>query len=484
MSSSRSQSAADITTFQQAHQWLYDRIDYERVRPGAQANPFRLDRIRQMLSLLGSPQEKIPAIHIAGTKGKGSTAAMLDSILRASGVRSALFTSPHIVCFEERMRVNGRMPSQEQLTALVQKLVNVLDQNRAVLQNREPTFFEVTTLLAWMYFVQEGAQIVVLETGLGGRLDCTNVCHPLMTIITSIGFDHTHILGNTLELIAGEKAGIIKRGIPVIQGRLPPEAAAVVAAKARDLDSPLFLFGRDFDVADCDPTFSGSSESQGPSGGGSVVDIMHQFDVETPHFRYRSLEIPLAGEHQKRNAALAVMAASIAGCTTLPNVTEQAIREGLRNTWWPLRFECVSKAPTIILDAAHNPDSVLAVSTTLQEDQWQNRRRVLVFASSADKDASAMLQCLVPCFDTVVLTRFLGNPRSTDPEILRSVCEEICPDRMESVSTAPDPATALKRSCENAGEDGLICVTGSIFLASEARMILCGSESPFEKKVL
>ena len=217
--------------YRQALDWLYDRTDYERTRP-ADNSPFRLERTQRLLRQLGNPQLQIPAVHIAGTKGKGSTAAMIDSILRQAGIRTGLFTSPHIAQFEERMRVCGNQPTSQQLTSLIQRLRLLLDHKETLPEDRHPTFFEATTLLAWMFFTDEQIDIAVLETGLGGRLDCTNVCRPLVTVITSIGFDHTQILGNTLSLIAGEKAGIIKPQVPVVEGMLPAEASAVVASRA------------------------------------------------------------------------------------------------------------------------------------------------------------------------------------------------------------------------------------------------------------
>lgn len=229
-----------------AVQWLYDRIDYERIRPTPALNPFRLERIERLLKRIGSPQERIPAIHIAGTKGKGSTAAMVDSILQASGIRAGLFTSPHIAQFEERMRVSGRMPHPDQLTRLVSKLAEMLHESELETSDRIPTFFEITTLLAWMLFDEEGVEIAVLETGLGGRLDCTNVCRPLVTVITSIGLDHTHILGDTLSLIAAEKAGILKAGVSVVQGQLPEVADIVVTTHAQALGCRQFICGREF----------------------------------------------------------------------------------------------------------------------------------------------------------------------------------------------------------------------------------------------
>ena len=210
-----------VQSYDEAVRWIYERIDYERIPPVRASPHFQLDRVRRLLALIDSPQERIPAVHIAGTKGKGSTAAMVDSILRASDIRSGLFTSPHIEAFEERMTVRGRQPAEDEITQLVSSLQRSLRTADGDLRNNPPTYFEVATLLAWMYFDRHDAELVVLETGLGGRLDCTNVCHPIMTIITNISLDHTSILGNTLQKIAFEKAGIIKRDVPLVTGVIP-----------------------------------------------------------------------------------------------------------------------------------------------------------------------------------------------------------------------------------------------------------------------
>ena len=301
-----------------AIQWLYDRIDYERIRPSPMSNPFRLERIERLLKRIGSPQERIPAIHIAGTKGKGSTAAMIDSILQASGIRTGLFTSPHIETFEERMRVSGHMPKPDQLTRLVAKLAQLLHASEMESSDRIPTFFEITTLLAWMFFDEENVEIAVLETGLGGRLDCTNVCRPLVNVITSIGLDHTHILGDTLSLIAAEKAGILKAGVPVVQGQLPDVAEIVVTARAKELGCRQYICGRDFawHVDHNDNSLSGRRRTQ-------------KILVLTPTRHFDGLTIPLLGNHQAHNASLAVMTADLLRDAGYGQINDAAISHGV-----------------------------------------------------------------------------------------------------------------------------------------------------------
>lgn len=464
---------SEITSYDLARDWLFNRIDYERIRPNIQTKPFQLERLRQLLELIGSPQERIPVVHIAGTKGKGSTAALLESILRHSGLRTGLFTSPHIHCFEERMRVNGAMPSQQRITQLIAGLAGRLEQSDGCM-DRQPTFFEATTLLGWMLFDQQQTELVVLETGLGGRLDCTNVCRPLVTIITSIGLDHTHILGNTLELIAAEKAGILKPGAPILEGRLPPTASAVVGARAVALGVPHLKSERDFHaVTDPDTALSKSF----PEGS--------RFAYSDPQTQISDLKIPLPGSHQLRNAELAIKAALLLK-SHFPGITEASIRTGLWNTCWPLRFEVFTGNPTIILDAAHNEDSVNALVGTLARfhppefHASPGPPRVLIFASSSDKDVRAMLKLIIPHFDHIILTRYVSNPRSISAEQLLTYCAQLQLTQTGNVTFADNPTLALQAAREKTGPTGTICVTGSLFLAAEVRAMISDSTSLFE----
>ncbi len=461
-------SPEDITDYQLALRWISDRINYERTRPSRHSNPFRLERIERMLGLIGAPQQRIPVIHIAGTKGKGSTAAMLSAVLQRAGIHHGLFTSPHISQLEERMRVDGCMPGPQRLTRLVADLAERLSHSPAV-ADREPTFFEVTTLLAWMLFDQENVEVVVLETGLGGRLDCTNVCRPLVTMITSIGLDHTQILGNTLPQIAAEKAGILKPGIPVVEGQLPESAANVVSETALRLSCPHYRFGRDFSVV--------AEPRAAPATASGMRSC--PFSVITRDRRLENLTVPLYGDHQIRNASLVVMAADLLGRTQFPGITTDRIREGLAATWWPLRFEVIPGRPCHILDAAHNPDSITALTDALRHYSAPPGPRVLIFAASADKDAAAMLQIALPQFDQVILTRYLTNPRCISPAVLAELCRTIIRGTTPQIAVVADPLTALREADDTAGPDGLVCASGSLFLAAEVRALLPGCPPMF-----
>ncbi len=463
-----------IECYHDAMRWLYDRIDYERVRPGGQSNPFRLERIQSLLKLIGSPQERIPVVHLAGTKGKGSTAAFTESMIRAAGYRTGLYTSPHIEVFEERIQVNRTLPTQEQMTTLIREVAETLYMHDDHRGSRLPTFFEIATLLAWRYFDQQNVDIVVLETGLGGRLDCTNVCRPLVTVITTIGLDHTQILGNTLEQIAAEKAGILKQGIPVIQGRLPSSADAVVGTRSDELCCQRLCLGVDFLAT------NRRVENLPQSGIEQVFDLMIQTPNPAEPLILRELGIPLRGQHQAENAALAVMVTYLLKNKWSFRITDSDVLKGLSETIWPLRFEVVSGTPLIVLDAAHNPDSISALVRTLDEVSWNNRPRVIVFGSSSDKDSETMLSLLCGRCDHLVLTRYTTNPRSMAPDRLAETFTRVSTAGAAKFShtgvhVSEVPAHALKLAAELAGLNGLVCVTGSLFLAAEARTLLLPS---------
>lgn len=508
-----------IMTDADADRWIYDRIDYERVRPRKASTHFRLERVERLLSVIGSPQKRIPAVHIAGTKGKGSTAAILDSILTCSGIRSGLFTSPHLHQFSERMRVNGRMPDRARLTSMVADLQQRLQQADPEIVEDGPTYFEVATLLGWMYFDQEQVEVAVLETGLGGRLDCTNICRPLITIITNIGLDHTHILGDTLEKIATEKAGIIKSTVPVLTWTRQPEARDVIIRRASELNCPLFVGGEDIvETSDCGNEPSPYSARSSESGSSSAFDDSpatvksaaaavrshgQTFSVTTPWGSHKNLALPFSGDHQRRNAALAVAAADFMSQTEA-RITPESIQQGLASAKWPLRFEVMEhEGCCVILDAAHNPDSIAAFLTTLNQQTSRQQFRILIFASSQDKDAAQMLSQVCSEFDLILLTQFQKNPRAFPTAVLRTLLQTACEERNASNASAhcvPEvvecctPQAALERALKgtthrvnsdttarptepvlNATGTPVICGTGSIFLAAELRELVAGT---------
>ncbi len=443
-----------LSTYQQALEFLYNRINYERVQSSAySAGDFKLNRMRGLLETIGNPQDRIPAVHIAGTKGKGSTAVMIASILQAAGYRVGLFTSPHISKFEERMTVNGIQPSETEIVDLVNELLEPVGHLDQELGGMSPTYFEITTAMAWQFFAQQQADIVVLEVGLGGRLDATNVCKPEVCVITSISRDHTHLLGSEIHQIAREKAGIIKTGVPVISGVVNSPAQEVIAEVCQQRDAPLSQLDRDFE-------YRHVRNADSRTIGGRIT-------VQGPRQNFADLPLPLIGEHQAHNAALAVTAIEELAARGW-NIDLAAIRFGLEQVQWPARIEVVGHDPLVIIDAAHNWASISALIQTLDE-HFPEKSRIAIFAATRDKDVQGMLRQLLPRFDTIILTCYQSNPRSVPVEQLFAMTRTVS-DR--HVHVALDPETAWKMARELAGPDDLICITGSFFIAAEVRQLL------------
>jgi dihydrofolate synthase/folylpolyglutamate synthase len=436
--------AAAIQSRHDAIDFLYSRIDYERISASLSASDFKLDRMRYLLARIGDPQMKTPVVHIAGTKGKGSTAAMVACGLRAAGYRVGLFTSPHIKVFEERVQIDGLPIRGELLIKLVAQLQSVTSQIDSEPGGLNPTFFELSTALAWLAFAESQVDIAVLEVGLGGRLDSTNLCQPVATAITTISRDHTHILGSRIADIAREKAGILKHGVPVISGVLAPAAIRVIEETADATGCELAQLDRDFGM-EIDETAAAS------------VTICWADD------RHAALEIKEEGNHQLRNSATA--------CAVLQTlrasgwkISDSAIQTGIVQGRPDCRLQLLSRDPTILIDAAHNWASVGALTQTLAE--YPEGHRVLVFSTSRDKDADGLLRRLLPHFQTVVLTEFHSSPRATPVEELASVAGRVGTQPLHLRKKSGDAIQAARVLCPR---DGLICVAGSFFLAAEIR---------------
>jgi dihydrofolate synthase/folylpolyglutamate synthase len=448
----------DIESYEQAVEYLLGRVNYERIA-GAQftVDDFKLDRMRELLMRLGDPQEAIPAVHIAGTKGKGSTAALVARILSAAGIRTGLFTSPHVSAFEERMAVDGVCPAPRELVELVAAVAGAVAELDRTPGRMSPTYFEIATAMAWLYFRERRAEIAVLEVGMGGRLDATNVCRPEVTVITSISRDHTRQLGSRLEQIAAEKAGIIKQGVPAVSGVSSEPARGVIAGVCRAHAAPLFELGKDFHYA-YRPALIAPQRGYESSATASV---------RTCRKNWNDLVLPLVGEHQARNLALAIGAIErlIERGWGIP---DEAVPAGLALFRFPGRIEVVGRSPTVIIDTAHNWEAVAALLKTLDES-FPARRRVLVFAATRDKDVAGMLRQLLPRFDTVVLTSFQNNARQVPVEALAKLARDLGD---QPLYAAADPTAAWKLARRLAGPDDLICITGSFFIAAELRELI------------
>ncbi|MCO6456100.1 MAG: bifunctional folylpolyglutamate synthase/dihydrofolate synthase [Pirellulaceae bacterium] len=459
--------------------FLYDRINYERTASVPyRSHQFKLERMRNLLDRLGNPHLDLPIIHVAGTKGKGSTAAFLSSMLTASGYRTGLYTSPHLERLEERFAIDGMACPSEELVKLVGEVraaVEPLDRD-ALAHGRpdaQATYFELTTAVAFLYFRRQRVDAAVLEVGLGGRLDSTNVCQPRVAVITSISFDHTVQLGNTLAQIAGEKAGIIKPGLPVVSGVLDSEAADVIRARAVELNCPLHVlgqqFGFDFRPAASEPT-GRSAGAAGEPGGAPVAGCLDYWESCLESFRLPGLRLGLLGRHQAANAAVAIAAFRQFDRNDSPPALA-AIRQGLAAARCPARIEVVAHNPTIILDTAHNVASIAALVETLR-DTFAPCRRTLLLAASRDKDIRGMLRLLLPHFDSVHLTRYRTNPRAAEPQWLARLAGELLaemPGAAPRLHTWDDPQAAWLAARQQTAAHELLCVTGSFFLAGELR---------------
>ena len=431
-----------MLSYRDALAYIYSFTDYEKQHTYRYAPEiFDLNRVVRLLELLGNPHRRFRAVHIAGTKGKGSTSAMIASVLQAAGYRTGLYTSPHLHTFRERIRINGHIIGETELCSLVEQI------QPAVAAVPELTTFEIITALGFLYFAQQQVDCAVLEVGMGGRLDATNVVTPQVAIITSLSYDHTHILGNTLAAIAREKAGIIKPHIPVVSAPQPAEAMEVIEEVCTQREAPLTVVRRDWQWEAVEATLDGQSFYAWPVGSASN------------RLLYR---IPLIGPHQLINATNSLAAISILREQGV-DIPQAAIREGLQEVQWPGRFEVLHREPFVVVDCAHNPDSTRKLRLTL-ETLLPRRRVFLVFGISADKDLKGMLDALLPITTRMVVTRS-RHPRAAAPEDLQAAVAA----RGEEAALSESVAEALEVALGWAGPDDVVCVTGSTFVAAEAQ---------------
>jgi dihydrofolate synthase/folylpolyglutamate synthase len=384
--------------YEEALAWLYSTQQFG-IKLG-------LENTRSLLKSLGDPQQRLRFLHVAGTNGKGSVCAMLDSVLRAAGYKVGLYTSPHLVDFRERIQIDGGKSSPH---AVAEGLTIVRKISEG--WNHSPTFFEIATALALRCFAEERCDLAVLETGMGGALDATNVVHPLVSIITPVALDHTRWLGNTLTEIAGEKAGIIKPGVPVVSADQAPEVAAVLAHRAASAGSSLEFI-------------------QGP---------------------WKRTEVGLRGTHQRENAALVIAALQAARL----EIADEAQGQGLRDVRWPGRFQCIDER--IVLDGCHNPHAAEHLLATWME-AYGPQQATVIFGALGDKDYAAMLKILEPICSEVLLVPVCSE-RSADPRALAAAC------------TVPHRVFRSVREALGAAR-GRILITGSLFLVGEALQAL------------
>ncbi|MCC6799411.1 MAG: bifunctional folylpolyglutamate synthase/dihydrofolate synthase [Anaerolineae bacterium] len=432
-------------SYDDALDYLYGFINWE-VERHMRYTPevMTLDRPRALLKALGSPQDRYPIIHITGTKGKGSVGAMCAAALQASGLRAALYSSPHLQDFRERFRVDNALITPDEFVAMINRMRPIMDT-----MPDDITWFEVTTALAFLYFAEREVDVAVIEVGLGGRLDATNVVTPIVSVITSLSYDHTHLLGDSLASIAREKAGIIKPGVPVVSAPQPEEALQVLAEAAAARRAPLTLIGRDWQYTPGETTRAGQVFTAAPVG--------------APPQPYWT---GLTGEHQALNATVALAALDRAAQAGV-GVTEQGIREGLRRVDWPGRVELVAQNPAVVLDAAHNGASARWLNTTL-DALFPQRPRVLIFGVSADKDIRGMFEALLPGVDHLIAAQAV-HPRALAAEEIEAVARAV--GFTGSIDQIPHVGEALAQAQRLAGSDGLVVTTGSLFIVGEVRTI-------------
>jgi dihydrofolate synthase/folylpolyglutamate synthase len=443
-------------TYDEAIRFWFGRINYE-VKSAKPAD-LKLERMRAFLARLGNPHERLRVVHITGTKGKGSTAAMLAAVLQAAGYRTGLFTSPHLSQVEERMRIDGVPITAAELTALLAEVAPVVEELAGSVY-QAPTFFEIGTALGFLHFVRRRVEVALIEVGLGGRFDSTNVCTPLVSVITSIGWDHMAQLGATIEAIAYQKAGIIKRRVPVVSGVTQADAQAVIEREAQRAGSVLQQRGRDFRFEYEPGRFVANGAEQAPTV------------IVTTARKWRPLTLRLLGEHQAANAALVVATVERLREVGL-TISDAAVAHGLATVVWPSRVQVVGRKPFVILDSAHNVPSAEALVETLRSSFSVAGRKSVVFAVSSDKQYGPMLEVLAGYFDHFYLTRYGSNPRCVPPDRLAEILARVAPSVRHSVYAGASEAWAAARSA--AGPEDLLCVTGSMFLAGELQSAVGG----------
>lgn len=446
--------------YQEALAYLYSLSDFERGSPFTRNPEENLPREAWLLAHLGNPQQNYTSTLIAGTKGKGSTAVLIEQVLRQAGLHTGLYTQPDLHTFRERIRVDGRLISESEVAELLTEIRAMVEQIQG--QGRFGPFitYEIATALAFLYFSRQRIDHAVLEVGLGGRLDATNVTQPLVSVITSISYDHMQILGNTLSKIATEKAGIIKPHGIVVSSAQSPEALLTIAAICRERQAQLVLAGpAESDASRAQtgqlPATSYSYRLEKRSGEDQ------QFTVWTPERTYTGLRIRLAGQYQIENATAAVAALDMLRKQGI-KWDETALRAGLLAARWPARIDVIGQHPTTVVDGAHNADSMQKLMQALR-DSFTFHRLIVVLGSAADKDLVGIAEALKDV-DTIILTR-MANPRAATIEQMEAVLVEYAPH--VKIFKASVSGQAMDLALDLADTNDLICATGSLYLAGE-----------------
>lgn len=439
-----------VKTYDSALKYLSTQTDYEQMlRVRYNTDTFNLDRMRALLKGLGNPHTEIRTVHIAGTKGKGSTATMLAEMLRACKYKVGLFTSPHISDVRERVRLNGEMIPRTHFTRLIAKV-----QAQIAKMTDKPTFFEIMTAVAFCYFADQKVGIAIIEAGLGGRLDSTNVLTPAVCGLTNISIDHTHQLGDTLAKIAAEKAGIFKPDVPVVSVQQDSEAKHVLQKVARQVNSRLMFTGEDID-------FSYRVESSRQSGCHTRICLT------TPNSRFEHITVPVLGEHQAINCGLALALLDQLKIQGMKIDDDQA-QAGLAGVKLPGRMEFLAEDPHILVDGAHNAASMQALLRAVGQHIPYDSM-IMVFGCAADKDIAGMMARISTGADKVIFTSVSGSPRAARAEDLAAAYNEQCGREAQTTANLTE-AMQVARSA--ASREDIICICGSFYLVGEAKALL------------
>jgi len=444
-----------FNSYKQAKEFLLQTIDYEKLTQYKyDSSSFDLKRMEEMMAFVGNPHKKRRCVHITGTKGKGSTSIIIASILKELGLKTGLFTSPHLIYLEERMKVNDRMISQKMFVELINRLKPYVD--RIMLKNPTlmPTFFEIVTAIAFLYFERKKVDISVLEVGMGGRLDSTNIILPEISVITPVSYDHTDRLGHTLDRIAYEKAGIIKEGVPVISSAQEPEPLSVISKTCKEKNARLYLVGKDIRINNIKVT-----KRNGFYG--------TEYEIRTWRNIYKNIFLPLVGRHQVENCATAIGALDVLAENGIIETNNENIINALAKVKCPARIEVISESPLIVLDTAHTVSSMKILRESIKEN-FSFKKLIVVIGLSADKDIEGILKEIAFVADDLILTR-TGNPREAEPEKMAVTAKRFY---RKNPMVIEDIDEALKEAKRIAEKDDLICITGSFFLAGKLKKLL------------
>ena len=433
-------------TYQEAIKYLESFINYERITTYSYRSSFRLERMDRILSLFDHPENKFNSLHITGTKGKGSVSAMAFSILNEAGFSCGLYTSPHLVDFRERIRIaqnrTWRLISEEEVVSLVEEIRPKIESLK-----ERPSFFEIYTTLAFLYFAKKNLDFAVVEVGLGGRLDATNILNPLVCGITSISFDHMEKLGNTLAKIAQEKCGIIKENTIVVSAPQKEEVIEVIRETCQKKNAQLYEVNKDIFF-----------EEIGWENKKEIFNIRGIFE------EYTHLEMPLLGTHQLINASVALgMVEALRKYQIY--ISSPAVREGFRKVFWPGRLEILQERPLIILDGAQNRESAYALKEAVKK-YFSYEKLILVLGISKDKDIKGICEELLEIADEIILTK-ANNPRAEEPKNIQNQISKI--KYQNNVFLTKNVEEAISLAKEKARVSDLILITGSLFLVGEAR---------------